>query len=77
MTESVVSSRHKDCLPCRIISGTGVIGMGIYVWVQAQKRPQKVGRFAMCGIAAVAGGIGLTRIIDIYPFGNPKDPPKQ
>ncbi|XP_058823907.1 uncharacterized protein LOC131684783 [Topomyia yanbarensis] len=77
MTDSVVGNRHKNCLPCRLVSGAGVLGMGIYVWVQAQKRPQTVGRFAMYGVAAVAGGVGLTRILDSYPFGNSKDPPKE
>ncbi|XP_055603167.1 uncharacterized protein LOC129751591 [Uranotaenia lowii] len=73
MTESAIANRHKDCLPCRLVSGTGVIGMGIYVYVQAKKRPQAVGRSAMYGVAAVAAGIGVTRILDVYPFGTPKE----
>ncbi|EAT34580.1 AAEL013191-PA [Aedes aegypti] len=77
MTESVVANRHKDCLPCRIVSGTGVLGMGVYVWIQAKKRPQAVGRFAMYGVAAVAGGIGIARLLDVYPFGKEKQQPKE
>ncbi|XP_038115755.1 uncharacterized protein LOC6035002 isoform X1 [Culex quinquefasciatus] len=77
MPESVVASRHKDCLPCRIVSGTGVLGMGAYVWLQAKKRPQAVGRYAMFSVAAVeyfvpllvAAGVGVTRLLDVYPFG--------
>lgn len=77
MTESVVASRHKDCLPCRIVSGTGVLGMGVYVWVQAKKRPQAVGRYAMYGVAAVAGSVGIARLLDVYPFGKPESKPKE
>ncbi|EDS39760.1 conserved hypothetical protein [Culex quinquefasciatus] len=69
MPESVVASRHKDCLPCRIVSGTGVLGMGAYVWLQAKKRPQAVGRYALFSVAAVAAGVGVTRLLDVYPFG--------
>nr|XP_040223657.2 uncharacterized protein LOC120950015 [Anopheles coluzzii] len=69
MTDSVVSNRHKDCLPCRLVSGFGVIGMGVYIAVQAQKRTKPLGRFTMLGIAAVAGSIGIARLADVYPFG--------
>ncbi|XP_052889507.1 uncharacterized protein LOC128297843 [Anopheles moucheti] len=70
MTDSVVSNRHKDCMPCRLVSGFGVIGMGVYIALQGQKRPNKLGRYSMFGIATVAGSIGVARLLDVYPFGD-------
>uniref|UniRef100_A0A182VQT1 Distal membrane-arm assembly complex protein 1-like domain-containing protein n=1 Tax=Anopheles minimus TaxID=112268 RepID=A0A182VQT1_9DIPT len=69
MSDSVISNRHKDCLPCRLISGFGVIGMGVYIALHGQKRPTKLGRYSMFGVATVAGGVGLARLLDVYPFG--------
>ncbi|XP_050071691.1 uncharacterized protein LOC126559564 [Anopheles maculipalpis] len=69
MTDSVVSNRHKDCIPCRLISGFGVIGMGMYIALHAQKRPNPLGRYSMFGIATAAGSIGIARLLDVYPFG--------
>uniref|UniRef100_A0A182N502 Distal membrane-arm assembly complex protein 1-like domain-containing protein n=1 Tax=Anopheles dirus TaxID=7168 RepID=A0A182N502_9DIPT len=69
MTDSVVSNRHKDCMPCRLVSGLGVIGMGVYIARHAQKRPNKFGRYSMLTVAAAAGGIGVARLLDVYPFG--------
>ncbi|XP_035781922.1 uncharacterized protein LOC118461110 [Anopheles albimanus] len=73
MSDSVVSSRHKDCLPCRLVSGFGVIGMGVWMALQAQKRPNKLSRYTIHAVAIAAGGIGVARLLDVYPFGHSAD----
>ncbi|XP_049286651.1 uncharacterized protein LOC125765490 [Anopheles funestus] len=70
MADSVISNRYKDCMPCRLVSGFGVIGMGVYLALQARKRTHTLGRYSMFGIAAVAGSIGISRLLDVYPFGD-------
>ncbi|XP_058060462.1 uncharacterized protein LOC131211125 [Anopheles bellator] len=70
MSDSVVASRHKDCWPCRLVSGFGVIGIGVYIALQAQKRPHKVARYTMQTVALAAGSIGVARLLDVYPFGH-------
>lgn len=39
--ETFLSKRHghyEDCTSCRIVSGSGLIGMGIYVFTSAKKQ---------------------------------------
>lgn len=49
---SILHRRHDDCLPCRLISGCGVIGMGAYVYSQGKHRPPGLGRNAVYAVAA-------------------------
>lgn len=40
-SRSVVAQRHtygEDCSSCRLVSGLGIIGMGIYVLTAAKKQ---------------------------------------
>lgn len=36
-----METRHKDCMACRIASGSGIIGLGIYLFVQSEKLLRK------------------------------------
>lgn len=49
---SIVSSRNRDCTGCRIISGSGLIGAGLYIAYHSQKLQKTVGKTVMFGIAA-------------------------
>lgn len=49
--ESVITKRH-DCMPCRLVSGFGVIGMGAYIYSQAKHRPAGIGRNIIFAVAA-------------------------
>lgn len=49
---SILRRRHEDCLPCRLISGFGVIGMGAYIYSQAKHRAPGFGRNAVYAVAA-------------------------
>lgn len=49
--ESVMTKRH-DCMPCRLVSGFGVIGMGAYIYSQAKHRPAGIGRNIIFAVAA-------------------------
>lgn len=37
----IMEARHKDCMPCRLASGTGIIGLGVYLFVQSRKLLKK------------------------------------
>lgn len=40
--QSQMEARHnKDCMACRIASGSGIIGLGIYLFVQSRKLLRK------------------------------------
>lgn len=52
MDKSIVEKRHDDCLGCRLVSGFGVIGIGIYIYSQAKHSPTKIARNSLYTIAA-------------------------
>lgn len=53
MSKSIVSERHNDCLPCRLVSGFGLLGISTYISFEAAKRKTNhFGRYSMYGIAA-------------------------
>ena len=37
----------KDCIGCRIVSGTGLLGAAAYIWHQSKSNSHKWGRLAM------------------------------
>lgn len=39
--KSSMEVRHKDCMPCRLASGSGIIGLGVYLFVQSRKLLRK------------------------------------
>lgn len=47
---SILAKRHKDCFACRIVSGTGLIAMGAYVWYHSKTR-SKAGKVIMIGVS--------------------------
>jgi len=67
-SDSIISKRHNDCLPCRLASGFGVIGIGGYVYSQAKHRPAGIGRNLIVSTALVTGYIGVARLAQIFPF---------
>lgn len=50
---SFVSSRNRDCAGCRLISGSGLIGAGLYITYHARYFDKKIGKIIML---AIAGG---------------------
>ncbi|XP_037041259.1 uncharacterized protein LOC119077983 [Bradysia coprophila] len=67
-SDSIISKRHNDCLPCRLVSGFGIIGIGGYIYSQAKHRPAGVGRNLIISTALVASYIGVARLTQLYPF---------
>lgn len=49
---SVVTSRDRDCFLCRITSGSGLIGAGLYVSYHSKKFNKKPGKTMMFSIAS-------------------------
>ncbi|XP_014205925.1 uncharacterized protein LOC106637599 [Copidosoma floridanum] len=70
MTEStsIIASRNRECTACRVVSGSGLIGAGIYVAYHSQKLNKLPGKVMMFGLAATIGGLGVARIWDLPPF---------
>lgn len=52
-TTSIITNRDRDCLACRIVSGSGLIGAGLYVAYHSKKFNKTPGKFVM---SAIAGG---------------------
>lgn len=67
---SVVTGRNRDCLACRLVSGGGLIGAGIYVAHHSKKFNKTTGKSIMFSIAAVLAGLGAARIMVLPPFDN-------
>ena len=49
---SVVSSRDRDCLLCRLVSGGGLIGAGAYVGYHSNSQSKTLVKTGMRGFAA-------------------------
>ncbi|XP_046833061.1 uncharacterized protein LOC124954194 [Vespa velutina] len=67
---SVITNRDRDCLACRIISGGGLIGSGIYVYYHSKKLQKPKGKTVMYTIASALVLLGTARIMDLPPFRN-------
>ncbi|XP_073819429.1 uncharacterized protein [Musca autumnalis] len=59
-----MSTKPDDCLPCRLISGFGVMGMGAYIYHQAARR-KPVERNIMKIISVGAILLGAARLLNM------------
>ncbi|XP_076292172.1 uncharacterized protein LOC143214703 [Lasioglossum baleicum] len=64
---SFIKNRDRDCLGCRIFSGCGLIGSGLYVSYHTKKF-QNMGKPIMYSIASGLMLLGTARILDLPPF---------
>lgn len=62
----VIANRPRDCLACRIVSGSGLLGISLYVTYQA--RAMKKNKSTMFFVASVAGVLGAARLFNLPPF---------
>uniref|UniRef100_A0A1A9ZY40 Distal membrane-arm assembly complex protein 1-like domain-containing protein n=1 Tax=Glossina pallidipes TaxID=7398 RepID=A0A1A9ZY40_GLOPL len=53
-----------DCLECRLISGIGSIGVGLYLYYQSLQR-KRLERYTMKTISAGAVLVGLARLLNM------------
>nr|CAH0105528.1 unnamed protein product [Daphnia galeata] len=58
----------KDCLGCRIISGSGLIGAAAYIAHQSKKSVHKWGTLFMQITSIGFATVGAARLLNIYPF---------
>ncbi|RZF38887.1 hypothetical protein LSTR_LSTR017438 [Laodelphax striatellus] len=65
MTKDV---NQTDCMPCRLISGFGVFGMGIYVHFQARYYKNVFSKRITQSLGIGVCGIGIARLLDLPPF---------
>ncbi|KAI4483746.1 uncharacterized protein LOC122514341 [Polistes fuscatus] len=67
---SIITNRDRDCLACRIISGGGLIGAGLYVSYNSKKLQKTKGKAVMYTLASGLVLLGTTRILNLPPFRN-------
>ncbi|KOC67937.1 hypothetical protein WH47_12267 [Habropoda laboriosa] len=67
---SVINNRNRDCLSCRIVSGFGIIGSGLYVWHHSKKFQKNIGKTIMYSIGSALLLLGTARVLDLPPFRN-------
>ncbi|CAL7942226.1 unnamed protein product [Xylocopa violacea] len=66
--KSIIKNRDRDCLSCRIFSGCGLIGSGLYVSYHSKKFQQNIGRIVMYSIGSALVLLGTARVLDLPPF---------
>ena len=68
-----MDNNSQDCLGCRIISGTGLLGAATYIGFEARKNNNKWGKIAMSciglGMACIASDTKVILIIFHLGFG--------
>ncbi|CAB3377866.1 Hypothetical predicted protein [Cloeon dipterum] len=60
----------EDCFGCRMVSGGGLIGAGLYVAFQSKRANNLSVKVAMNTIALGAAGLGCARVLNLPPFNN-------
>ncbi|OXU20821.1 uncharacterized protein LOC116417258 [Nasonia vitripennis] len=65
---SIVSNRDRECFSCRLVSGTGLVGAGLYIGYHSKNLQKTVGKTIMLCIAGTTFGLGVARILDLPPF---------
>ncbi|KAK4002007.1 hypothetical protein OUZ56_003866 [Daphnia magna] len=58
----------RDCLGCRLISGSGLIGAAAYIAHHSNKSKHKWSRVSMQMISIGFASVGSARLLNIYPF---------
>ncbi|KAK7573823.1 hypothetical protein V9T40_011014 [Parthenolecanium corni] len=64
---SVLSERPKDCLGCKLISGFGLIGIGVYTMRNA-RRVSGYHQAVMVALALSFNALGTARLLDYEVF---------
>ncbi|XP_031639807.1 uncharacterized protein LOC116351801 [Contarinia nasturtii] len=70
-SRSIVAQRYNygdDCSSCRLVSGVGIIGMGIYVLTAAKKQKTVFSRNFIYCVSAGVIGLGAARLLALPPF---------
>lgn len=65
---SVINNRNRDCLGCRIFSGFGLIGSGLYVSHHSKKFQKTIGKSIMYSIGSALILLGAARVLNLPPF---------
>lgn len=50
--DNIINHRNRDCLGCRIVSGCGLIGSGLYVSHHSKKFQKNIGKSIMYTIGS-------------------------
>ncbi|XP_033198522.1 uncharacterized protein LOC117242635 [Bombus vosnesenskii] len=66
--KGMISNRNRDCLGCRIFSGCGLIGSGLYVAYHSKKFQKWTGKTTMYTMGSALMLLGTARVLDLPPF---------
>lgn len=64
----LVMNRDRDCMTCRITSGAGLMGAGLYLCYFARTQASRFGKSVMYSFGIGALGLGTARLLDLKPF---------
>ncbi|XP_018365595.1 PREDICTED: uncharacterized protein LOC108762882 [Trachymyrmex cornetzi] len=64
----MISNRNRDCIVCRVLSGSGLVAAGLYSYHHSKQYQKQIGKAAMCSVASVLILLGTARIFDLPPF---------
>lgn len=65
---SIVSQRPKDCASCKLTSGFGLVGIGLYIAKQAHNWKPSLGQKVIYSLAFSVCSLGVARLFDLPPF---------
>jgi hypothetical protein len=68
MNMNTMELKSDDCLGCRLTSGFGVIGAGVYVAYYARKQSGMMGKVVLGSVSTGLFGLGLCRLLQLPPF---------
>lgn len=65
---SMISNRNRDCLECRLLSGSGLVAAGLYVCHHSKQYQKQVGKAAMYSVASGMSGSSERRVGGSFPL---------
>lgn len=68
IVNSVINNRKRDCLGCRMFSGIGLLGSGLYVYHHTKKFQGNITVPIMYSIGSALIALGIARVLDLPPF---------
>lgn len=61
-------SEDSDCVACRLVGGSGLIAMGLYVSRYSRSSVSTAHKLTVMGLATVLCGVGGYRLASVLPM---------
>ncbi|XP_043480407.1 uncharacterized protein LOC122510069 [Leptopilina heterotoma] len=66
--KSVITNRDRTCLGCRLVSGCGLLGSGMYVSYHSKKFQKIPVKSVMLTVGGALMALGTARVLNLPPF---------